>query len=120
MLQQAEPKLQLTVTETGKKSHSPTFQFIKRERDVVYSAEIAGQQMNLVICGLEHQTKIDYSMPLRTATLDLLEYLRQCRLIADWHEQAKVFVVKYNYPKLQSKNGHYCMSILDKVASIGQ
>lgn len=89
MLQQAEPKLQLTVTETGKKSHSPTFQFIKRERDVVYSAEIAGQQMNLVICGLEHQTKIDYSMPLRTATLDLLEYLRQCRLIADRHEQAK-------------------------------
>jgi len=29
---------------------------------------------------------------------------------------AKLFIVKYNYPKLQSKNGQCCMSVLDNVA----
>ena len=29
---------------------------------------------------------------------------------------AEVFIVKYNYPKLQSKNGQCCMSVLDNVA----
>ena len=28
----------------------------------------------------------------------------------------EVFIVKYNYPKLQSKNGQCCMSVLDNVA----
>ena len=31
-------------------------------------------------------------------------------------EDMYVFIVKYNYPKLQSKNGQCCMSVLDNVA----
>lgn len=27
-----------------------------------------------------------------------------------------LFIAKYNYPKLQSKNGQCCMSVLDNVA----
>jgi hypothetical protein len=89
MLQPIDSKYCLAVTEASPKPHSETLQFIKRERDAVYSAQIDSQPIHLVICGLEHQSKIDYSMPLRSATYDILEYLRQAKNISVQHEQNK-------------------------------
>ena len=70
-----------------KVNHS--FEIIKKERDIVREVIIGKQRINLMICGVEEQTKVDYSMPLRVLSYDTLEYLSQARRIARSHKQKK-------------------------------
>lgn len=42
-----------------------------------------------MICGVEQQTNVDYSMPLRVLTYDTLEYLKQAKQIEQEHRRKK-------------------------------
>lgn len=50
--------------------------------------EVDGR-VRLMICGVEHQSNIDYSMPLRVLTYDTLEYLKQAKQIEQEHKRKK-------------------------------
>ena len=72
-----------------KKRDYNTFEVLKKERDIVREVVIGEQRLTLMICGVEEQTKVDYSMPLRVLSYDTLEYLTQARRIAREHKRNK-------------------------------
>lgn len=77
-----------------------SFETMKKQRDIVRKTKIYGQEVYLMVCGVEHQSKIDYSMALRSLSYDTLEYLRQAKLIAREHKKnkdldSKEFLSKY-------------------------
>ncbi len=70
----------------GKKN---TYEVIKKERDIVREVTINNKKLRLMICGVEQQTNVDYSMPLRVLAYDTLEYLKQAKKIEQEHRRKK-------------------------------
>lgn len=62
---------------------------IEKERDVFKRAYIEGQEVYLLVCGAEHQSHIDESMPFRVLLYDTLEYLSQVTDIRQKHKRKK-------------------------------
>ena len=66
-----------------------TYEVVRRERDIVREAVIGEQRIRLMVCGVEQQTNVDYSMPLRVLAYDTLEYLKQAKQIEQGHRKKK-------------------------------
>lgn len=66
-----------------------TYEVIKRERDIVREVMLNGNTVRLAVLGVEQQSKIDYSMALRTLTYDTLDYLKQAKAIEQEHKRKK-------------------------------
>ena len=66
---------------SGKKS-----EYKQRQRDVVKLLSVmAGEKETFVIFGVENQSEIDYSMPVRCLFMDMMDYVNQIERIAKKH-----------------------------------
>ena len=64
---------------------------VKRTRDIIKRSVIKSDDNNTyVIFGIENQTNIDYTMPLRNLLYDTLYYFQQIDEIADRHSEEGV------------------------------
>lgn len=87
MLKEVDSKGRLLL-EDGK-GQKNTYEVIKKERDIVREVTIGDSKLRLMICGVEQQTNVDYSMPLRVLAYDTLEYLKQAKQIEQEHRRKK-------------------------------
>lgn len=87
MLKEVDSKARLLFEDgKGKKN---TYEVIKKERDIVREVTVNDKKLRLMICGVEQQTNVDYSMPLRVLAYDTLEYLKQAKQIEQEHKRNK-------------------------------
>ncbi len=87
MLKEVDSKGRLLLEDgRGQKN---TYEVIKKERDIVREVTINNKKLRLMICGVEQQTNVDYSMPLRVLAYDTLEYLKQAKQIEQEHKRKK-------------------------------
>lgn len=87
MLKEVDSKGRLLLEDgKGKKN---TYEVIKKERDIVREVTVNDKKLRLMICGVEQQTNVDYSMPLRVLAYDTLEYLKQAKQIEQKHKRNK-------------------------------
>ena len=90
MLKEKENKTRFLLEKEKKnRKKKSTYEVLKRERDIVREVIIGKQRLKLMIVGVEEQTRIDYSMPLRVLTYDTLEYLKQAKKIEREHKRKK-------------------------------
>ncbi len=89
MLKEADGRARLLVENNVGQKGRDTFEVIRKERDIVREVSIADKKFRLMLCGVEHQSNIDYSMPLRLLVYDTLEYLKQAKQIEQEHKRKK-------------------------------
>ena len=89
MLHEVDSRGRLLLEDGKDKNRKDTFEVIKKERDIVREVTIKDRKLRLMICGVEQQTNVDYSMPLRVLAYDTLEYLKQARNIEREHRRKK-------------------------------
>ena len=89
MIRETDGRVRLLLADEKGKKQKGVYEVIKRERDIVREIVIGDKKLRLMICGVEHQSNIDYSMPLRVLTYDTLEYLKQAKQIEQEHKQKK-------------------------------
>ncbi|MGN0154236.1 MAG: hypothetical protein ACI4A3_07275 [Lachnospiraceae bacterium] len=77
MLEEVDSKGRLVIEDSKGRGKNATYEVIKKDRDIVREVTVRGKKLRLVVCGVEQQTNIDYSMPLRVLAYDTLEYLKQ-------------------------------------------
>ena len=71
---------------SGKKS-----EYKQRQRDVVKLLSVmAGEKETFVIFGVENQSEIDYSMPVRCLFMDMMDYVDQIEKIAKKHRAENI------------------------------
>ena len=87
MLREVDSKGRLLLEDGKGQKH--TYEVIKKERDIVREVTINNKKLRLMICGVEQQTNVDYSMPLRVLAYDTLEYLKQAKQIEQEHKRKK-------------------------------
>ena len=89
MLNELDSKGKLLLEDGKGNNRKDTFEVMKKERDIVREVTIKGKKLRIMICGIEQQTNVDYSMPLRTLAYDTLEYLKQAKKIEREHRRKK-------------------------------
>ncbi len=73
MLKEVDRKGRLLL-EDGK-GQKNTYEVIKKERDIVREVTIDNKKLRLMICGVEQQTNVDYSMPFTENGNALKQYV---------------------------------------------
>lgn len=107
-LREVDSKAKLLLEDNMGKQH--TYEVIRGERDIVREAVIGDKKLRLMICGVEQQTSIDYSMPLRVLAYDTLEYLKQAKQIEQKHRRKKDVSGK-EFLSMFTKNDHLIPTI---------
>lgn len=99
MLKEVDSKVRFLLDDG--KGQKNNYEVIKKERDIIREVTIENYKFRLMICGVEQQTNVDYSMPLRVLVYDTLEYLKQAKQIERDHRKKKMFQEKNFCPCLQ-------------------
>lgn len=83
-LQEVNAEYSVAVTKENR------IQSVHKQRDLIRKAALGAQ---FILCGIENQDKIHYSMPVRNMLYDALEYTEQCQKIAAEQDSYKGWTV---------------------------